>query len=507
VVVSFDQMRGDYPEAFRRFLTTTRGFGRIMDQGAWFDHCYFDQASMMTAPGHATLLTGCYPWKTGITANDMCERSTRTCAQSVHDATYGTSPVMLKVPTLGDALRARDKRSKVVSIAFKDRAAVLMGGHDPTCALWYDTDSMAFVTSDYYQRPPWLSVFNAALPLEQYAGRTWRAGIPDSLQPAYDDIEEEGTLSSGRRTFPHRMPRSDDRENFAIDVLSSPFSVTFLFDAAVEVMRRERLGQDTVPDVLSIGVSTTDILGHQFGPDSREVQELFVGCDTTLARFIDVLDARVGREHYVLVITSDHGVAPIPEYLARQGEPQGVTVDAGRMRATDVVQAIDSALTSRFGTPAGRSYVRAFLPPSVHLDTVQLVERGIDVDQAVATVITTLRSMHGIQYAIARRDLIAQRCSPDVPREHCRYIMQAFDAERCGDVIIVPRQYWIFGGNVATHGTPYDYDRHVPLMFFGAGIAGGRITDHVAPVDIAPTLAKMLGVNLADVDGMVLRLK
>ncbi|MBU3741688.1 MAG: hypothetical protein FGM24_05320 [Candidatus Kapabacteria bacterium] len=500
VVISYDQLRGDMPTTFARFVSQ-HGFERVKREGAWFDACYYDQAAMMTAPGHATLLTGCYPHRTGITGNDLCDRHTKTCSQSVEDATFGTAPVLLKVPALGDILRANSPRSKVVSMAFKDRAAVLMGGHEPTYALWFDTDSLAFVTSSYYQRPPWLNTLNDDVVARRYSGFTWRTGIADSLRPAYDDVLEEGDFSNGSRTFPHQLASADQREAFALDFLSSPFSVTYLFDAAVEVMRREQLGQDTIPDILAIGVSSTDILGHQFGPDSREVQEMYAGCDTTLARFINVLDERVGRANYVLVITSDHGVAPIPELLARQAEPQGTTVDAGRMRGADVRRTIDSALSATYGTPTRSSWISNFIPPSLFLDSATCAERNVTVDAAAVTVATAMRSIHGIAYAITHEELRRGILADTIPSSHARFILQAFHDERSGDVVFYPREYWIFGGNVATHGTPYDYDRHVPLMLFGAGIAGGRIGDRVAPVDIAPTLATMLGLQLDDVDG------
>jgi hypothetical protein len=407
----------------------------------------------------------------------------------------------MKVPALGDVMSANSPNSKVVSMAFKDRAAVLMGGHEPSYTLWFDTDSLAFVTSSYYQRPPWLQSLNASLRPDRYEGAMWMAGIADSLQPAYDDVVEEGDFSNGSRTFPHRLAPAEQREAFALDFLSSPFSVTYLFDAAVEVMQREQLGQDSVPDIMAIGVSSTDILGHQFGPDSREVQEMYVGCDTTLARFIDVLDERVGRQHYVLVITSDHGVAPIPELLARQAEPQRARVDAGRMRSSDVRRTIDSALSAAYGKPSQSSWIATFVPPSLFLDSASCSERGVSVDSAAATAATAMLGIHGIAYAITLGELRNGTLAQTIPATHARYILQAFHEERCGDVVFFPREYWIFGGNVATHGTPYDYDRHVPLMLFGAGITGGRIGTPAEPVDLAPTLANLLGLQLDDIDG------
>ncbi len=487
-------------------VATPRGFNRVIREGAWFSNCSFRYASMMTGPGHATLLTGCYPHRHGIPANDFCDASANRCLYCAEDTVHGRSPALLRVPTIGDALRAASPLSKVAAIAIKDRAAILMSGTSAYPVLWFDAQAGGFVTSTYYRTPPWLGLLNSSMPFTRWTNHTWRAGIPDSLSPAIDNVEGEGALTSGRRTFPHRMPdAATAADDYAADFVRSPFSVTYLFDAAREVMRREKLGQDSATDILCIGVSTTDMLGHTFGPDSREVQELYRACDSTLANYIDYLDDVVGRQHYVLVITSDHGVAPIPEVIRRASEAQGVEIDAGRLRRAELIRVIDSALNGRYG--GGASWVREVHEPAIYLNHALCEERSVDPGQAAETAAQALRNIHGVQIAIPTAHIATgMPCQDSIPAELCAFVRAAVDADRSGDIVVFPRRYWIFGSTPATHGTPHDYDRHVPLMLFGGGIPAGTIAADVSPADIAPTLAQWLGLRLGDVDGVPLPL-
>jgi arylsulfatase A-like enzyme len=507
VVVSYDQFRGDFPSTFARFASS-RGFNRVMREGVWFPNCFFRHASLMTGPGHATLLTGCYPHRHGIPANDICDASLGRCLYCADDTSGVRSPFLLRVPTVGDVLRASDSRSKVAAIAYKDRSAILMAGRSAYPVLWFDGNAGGFVTSTFYRQPPWLSILNSTLPFTRWSNHTWRTGIPDSLSPATDDVDGEGALTSGKRVFPHRMPDAQSApRDYVADFIRSPYAVTHLFDAARELMRRERLGQDTVPDILCIGVSQTDFLGHTFGPDSREVQEMYRACDTTLAGYIDYLDDVIGREHYVLMITSDHGVAPIPEVIRRAGEAQGVTIDAGRLRRAMLRRVVDSTLSASFGTADSVRWVRTIHEPALYLDHDSCLQRGVNPASAADVAARALRGIHGLQIAMPTVHMVrGDSCHEGVPPEMCAYVKNAVDTERSGDVVFFPQRYWIVGATPATHGTPHDYDRHVPLMLFGGGFSGGRRTHDVSPADIAPTIATWLGLDLGDVDGVPLPL-
>lgn len=492
VVISYDQYRGDYPTQFARFASS-RGFERLRREGTVFANAAYNHASLMTGPGHATILSGAYPYRNGIVANNFCDSRLQRCLYCAEDTSHGLSAATMLVPTLGDRLRTLDPRHKNVGIALKDRAAILMAGQSATTALWFDEAAGGFTTSTAYRKPSWLPGLNARLPFTVYQGRTWRAGLADSLDPAADDIVGEGSMSSGRRTFPHRLPMASESERYVADFVRSPYSVEYLFAAAVETIRRDALGADSIADVLAIGVSTTDFLGHTFGPDSREVQELYRACDTILASFIDALDTIVGRSQYVLVVTSDHGVAPIPEVIRNAAAAQGTTVDAGRLRQATLRRAVDSALTQRYGGPDS-SWVAYILEPALYLDTALCQRRNIDVDSAAACAAAALLALHGIEAALPSALLSQDVCPNDLPREHFARIRRSFRPDRCGHVVLFPKRYWIMGSTPATHGTYHDYDRSVPLMFFGAGVDSSVVRNAASPVDIAPTLARLLGL-------------
>jgi arylsulfatase A-like enzyme len=491
VVISYDQYRGDYPTSFARFVGPN-GFERVKREGTVFTAAAFDHASLMTGPGHATILTGAYPHRNGIVANNFCDVSYQRCLYCAEDTTHGLSAAAMMVPTLGDRLRAADPRHKNVGIALKDRAAILMAGQSATAVLWFDESAGGFTTSTAYRRPAWLPGLNDRFPWSAYEGRTWRASLPDSLDPATDDVPGEGTMSSGRRTFPYRLPMASDKERYAADFVRLPFSVSYLFDAAMETIRRDMLGADSVTDVLAIGVSTTDFLGHTFGPDSREVQELYRACDTILAQFINHLDVLIGRQHYVLVITSDHGVAPIPEVIRQASIAQGVDVDAGRIRHAAIRRTVDSALTAHYGGP-DTIWVRSIMEPALYLDTSVCLRRSIPIDSVAARAAQALVQLQGIEVAAPSAQLATGQCPGGVHPETCSRILRSFRHDRCGHVVLFPKRYWIVGSTPATHGTYHDYDRSVPLMFFGGSIPAQQIGKAASPVDIAPTLARLLG--------------
>ncbi|MCU0329756.1 MAG: alkaline phosphatase family protein [Candidatus Kapabacteria bacterium] len=493
VVVSYDQYRGDYPPQFARFASS-RGFERIRREGTVFANAAYNHASLMTGPGHATILSGMYPYRNGIVANNFCDARLQRCLYCAEDTSHGLSAATMLVPTLGDRLRRLDPRHKNVGIALKDRAAILMAGMSATTALWFDEAAGGFTTSSAYRKPAWLPGLNTRLPFTAYQGRTWRAGLADSLDPAIDDVMGEGTMSSGRRSFPHRMPMASDSEQYVADFVRSPYSVEYLFAAAVETIRRDALGADSIADVLAIGVSTTDFLGHTFGPDSREVQELYRACDTILASFIDALDTLVGRTHYVLVVTSDHGVAPIPEVIRNAAEAQGTTIDAGRIRQATLRRAVDSALTHRYGGPDS-FWVERILEPALYLDTALCQRRNIDIDSAAAYAAAALLALQGMEAALPSAQLSQDVCPEGLSLEHFARIKRSFRPDRCGHVVLFPKRYWIFGSTPATHGTYHDYDRSVPLMFFGGGVGHSTVNDAASPVDIAPTLGRLLGLS------------
>ncbi|MBK6291174.1 MAG: alkaline phosphatase family protein [Ignavibacteria bacterium] len=503
VVVSFDQYRGDYPTSFSRFVGS-RGFARMQKDGATFSQCYYEHASNLTGPGHASLLTGCYPSHTGIVGNDFCDIRTDECVYCVADADGAVSATQLEMPTVGDKLRERDPRSKVVGVSLKDRAAILMCGKGASTCVWFDDASGTWTTSQAFPRPTWLTSLNKEVSCTTYSKRQWTMQIPASLDPAYDSVRAEGAFAGGDNAFPHDVLPATSKD-FVASVMLSPFSMDMVFDAASMALKKERLGKDGSPDLLCVGVSTTDYVGHVFGPDSREVQELYVRADKRIERFIDELDQRVGRANYVLIITSDHGVAPIPEVIRDLPQQQGARIDAGRVMRKEIRAIVDSVLTLRFGPPRTSSYVRAIHAPSLYLNDTAV--SALNRAEVLATSVGALRKHPGLGIVTTRDTLALGDCPDGTDEATCRYLRNSFHAARTGDIVLYPKRYWVFGTNTATHGTPHDYDRYVPMMLLGGRIKPQRSKEMVAPVDIAPTIAAWFGLSIGPVDGSPLPLK
>jgi len=506
VVVSFDQHRGDYFQSFQRFIGK-RGFSRIAREGVVFERCYYDHANNITGPGHAAIMTGCYPWKTGIVGNDFCDARTGRCGYCADNDAGVKSPAQLRVPTLGDVLRSTRPQSKVVGVSLKDRASILMAGHRATACVWYDASQGGWTTSASYKRPTWLRELRTKVSAARYADSVWRNAIPDSLAPAVDDVDGEGGIlgNEQRHVFPYKISTPVESDTFDAQLAISPYSMRMLFDAVQLVIARERLGSDAHPDILCVGVSTPDYVGHVFGPDSREVQELYVHADHEIARLIDMLDYSIGRNEYVLVVTSDHGVGPIPEVIRRAAEPQHTSVDAGRLRASEIKGLINTTLTQQFGTPIGGSWVDRVMPPSIYLRDSALI--GMQREVVVDTLVAALRRHPQLAIVATPASFLAGESVPGADNTTVRIISRSMYPDRSGDVVMYPKRYWIFGSNPATHGTPYDYDRWVPLMILGNRIVSDTPTASVAPVDIASTLATLLGITLPDVDGRPLPIR
>lgn len=504
-------MRGDYFESNRRYLRRD-GFRRFEAQGVIFENSAYKHANNITGPGHAALLTGCYPHKSGITGNEFCDLRLDSCMYCVQDNTVGFSPRNLEVSTVGDVLRKRDPKCKVFGISMKDRAAIFMAGKKPTGAIWFDASSLEYTTSAYYKRPVWLTAFNTTQPASAYAGRTWTTSISDSLYPRRDDQVGEGSFSTGRRTFPYTMPSVANRDAFVADFVRSPFSAEQLFSLATLCVDQEKLGTDKSPDLLCVGISTTDALGHSFGPDSREVQEMYIKCDSLVAVFLHHLDSTVGPSNYAVFVTSDHGVAPIPEIIRNQSAAQGVTVDAGRIREAQLKSELNAMLNARYKSDSTEEWVREIFEPSIFLRYDQIQRKALSYEAVVNACVEYLLARQGIGIALSKRDLMRGKCPPDCSPELCEWLQNSCYPNRYGDVVVYPKMYWIIGAAQATHGTPYVYDRMVPMMVLMPASANGGLTNKrdifrdVSPVDIAPTIAAWWQLRLPNIDGTALPL-
>jgi predicted AlkP superfamily pyrophosphatase or phosphodiesterase len=514
VILVIDQFRGDYLERYRDALTTPNGFNLFLKRGAYFSSCYYDYANTKTAPGHATIGTGAYTDGHGIGSNEWWDlsRNTDRVITSVEDERYrmvgtfddlpallpppapkpndpriGASPINLKATTIGDEVRlATQGRAKLYGISLKDRAAILPAGQTANGAFWIDNATGRFVTSTYYMArlPDWATKFNKG---PRIAQAVKEAGLEDTTQ-------------------------------FYALVGRTPAANSYELDFAKALIDGEGIGQHDLTDVLTVSLSANDIRGHQLGPDSDAQREMVVDLDRDLDNFFSYLDKKIGLANVMVALTADHGVAPIPAQAAKLG------VAAARLDLDAFTAAMDVTLNARFSPGKEVEY---FMPtqelPYIALDAKafgNVSEK--DAEQAVVDAIpAAIRKLSAppmppnnqltleatrkyeehrvdadpsIYFTRSRVDL-ADGKVPDT--EFGRRVAHSYTDHGGWYVMVVPNAYQMefMNGNQTTHFSPWSYDRHVPLGFFGEAFVPGLYRELVAPVDIAATFASILGVN------------
>jgi predicted AlkP superfamily pyrophosphatase or phosphodiesterase len=336
VVVSVDQLAYDYLHRFRKNFPADGVFALCERQGAWFSNCHHRHAFTVTAPGHAVQLTGCYSSEHGIIDNEWFDRqkgkkvycvadpAVKLLGTTIADATV--SPRNLWADTLGDRLKIVNRRSKVFGIAIKDRASILMTGHLADAAYWMSNDGL-WITSDYYREdlPGYLRAINESDAIERYAGQTWDLLLPAD-QYVHGEVEDsfgEKPYAGASADFPHVILDDIKHANFVKQLAGGPFGNEVLLQAAAAVLEYEELGQDDAPDMLCINLSSNDYVGHSFGPHSLEVEDMTYRTDRQLGAFVDLINERLAGRPWILAITADHAICPIPEIMQKRGLPAG----------------------------------------------------------------------------------------------------------------------------------------------------------------------------------------
>jgi hypothetical protein len=520
VLVYFDQLRGDYPERWGE-LFGPDGFRRLEEDGAWFQNCHYDYANTITGAGHASVATGCTPDVHGIIANEWYDRKSQAQVACVESERYsrvpppppkeekdttdgakrtkkyeGVAPDRLLAPTLADALKeATGGRGGVVSLSCKDRSAVLPAGQHPDACYWFDTTDGLFVTSTWYrERPhPWVAAFNKAHPADRWLGKEWTRLRPDLDYEKYsgpDDAPGEGKGSYQGVAFPHPLDGGPKklRSVYYNAVYNSPFGNVLLLELAKRALDAEKLGSRDVPDLLCLSFSANDAIGHTWGPDSQEVLDVTLRTDLILKDLLATLDERVGRGRYVLALTADHGVCPLPEAAREQGK------DAGRVAPALLKAQANDFLVKKFGGDSKTRYVADAVHPWVYLNHELLKARGLPVAGVQEALAGWLKEQAGIQTAYTQTQLIRGVPTSD---EVGQMMRRSFDSDRCGDVAVVMKPNWILWTTLTgtTHGSPHPYDTHVPLMVYGPGVKTQTRTDLVRPEAAATILARALGIK------------
>jgi predicted AlkP superfamily pyrophosphatase or phosphodiesterase len=537
VLVVFDQMRGDYLERWKA-LFGDGGFARLQSEGAWYANCHYPYAITATGPGHASLLTGCGPNTHGIVGNSWYERSSGAvvnCSQHTRyqrvpplpknlppdelldefkpreivqekqaDTTvtpakaYGT-PERLLAPTFGDALKAAtDGKGKAFGFSFKDRSALLPLGAKADGAYWLDSTDGTIITSTYYRDAvhPWVAEINRKRAIDRWFGKNWER-LRDDLDyekfSGPDDVVGESKGSRQGVTFPHRMDGGLKRPGKAYyDALAtSPFGNELILELAKAAVVAEKLGQDDVPDLLSISFSCNDPVGHAWGPDSQEVLDTMLRSDRQMADLLAFLDQNVGEGKYILCMTADHGICPLPEIATQRG------LDAQRVSVRNMLTNAETFLRRTFD-PLGDGKARFIENRSgywIYLNTKLIASKGLELSDVTTTLVRHLQKQEGILRVFTPADLKGELDPYDSIGHRLR---MSYYPDRCGDIGCLLKPYWLEGdpktGTGTSHGTPYSYDTHVPLLVFGPNVQPGIRREEVTPNAIAAIFAKSVGI-------------
>ncbi len=487
VAIAVDQMRNDYLDRFGSQLTG--GLRRLLDQGARFTRAYQDHGMAETAAGHASMLSGRWPNSTGIIRNSDANDSTPL----LEVRGEGASPMRFRGTELFDWMKACWPSARVLSVSRKDRAAMMPVGRAKGDVFWYQGG--IFTTSRYYMDtlPAWLKAFNREATAARAAGQSWNLLLDPSQYPEPDsEIYENG----GRDlVFPHVLPADTAAALFRFVAMPAMDSLTLAL--ALRGVNQLGLGRGPGADLLSISLSATDYIGHTWGPDSREMHDQILRLDRYLGAFLDSLPKAIPGARIVLELTADHGVTSYPEYANQHGNPGAQWINVSGM-----VSQLNAELLSQTGL---RNAIRYFDMGLMVLDRRDLEAKGMDVDALVARIAHELRGMPQVQRVDTPASLLrADTATDDIARRWIHLVPRDLDAELM--VSLKPGSMWGTAGAADAHGQPSEDDTHVPLLFWGLGIRPGVYTDRVGVVDIAPTLATILGV-VPDpaVQGQVLR--
>ncbi len=519
VLLVVDQMRGDYVDKF--LGQWTGGLKRLVEEGAWFRDAAYPYAATETCVGHSTISTGAFPSTHGMVANawwDRKEQKMVACTSdpdpSVKNIGYaGATPKgadtawRMAVPSFAEELKFQTSgATRIVTFSLKARAAITMAGHKADAATWFDGG--AWVTSSPYGMQPFIEEQAKSHPAKADFGKTWSLSLPASAywygEKALGAVPPDGW----DLTFPHPLrgktgvgePDSAFYEQWA----SSPYADTALTELAEKAVDALKLGNSNGTDFLAVSYSSVDYVGHEFGPRSREIQDILVRLDKDLGELFAHLDKKVGRGNYVVALSADHGVVPIPEDMQKTG------ADAGVLHLPEVQEHIEKALESfDYAKPA----VARISGSDVYFATGVYEKLAAD-SNAMNAVMDAIRTVPGVAAVYRAEELRDRPATPQSSTQSPahRAFGYSYFPGRSGDLFILPNPYWLMDGTPlgkprsygTGHGVPYNYDQHVPVLLMGFGIQPGQYFQPITPADIAPTFAALCGITLASRDGHVL---
>lgn len=502
VGIVVDQMRWDYLYRFYDRYQSN-GFKRLLNEGFSCENTMIDYIPTFTAPGHTCIYTGSVPAIHGIAGNDFIIQATGKSMYCTEDTTVKTlgstsnagemSPRNLLTNTVTDELRlATNFRSKVIGIALKDRGGILPAGHTANAAYWFDDKSGNWISSTYYMKklPQWMNDFNAQKLPEAYLKSDWTPLYPIDtyVQTLPDNSKYEGKFKGmDAPTLPVKTSALY-KGNLGM-IRSTPYGNTLTLDLAVAAINGEQLGQHDVTDFLTVSFSSTDYVGHQFGPNSVEIEDTYLRLDRDFATFFTFLDAKVGKGNYTVFLTADHGAAHNPAFLNDHGIPAGVW-DDGAVR-----DSLNKLLLRKYKV---EKLIISLSNYQVNFNNADIGYAKLNKDALIKDCIEYLEKQKGVAHAIDMRN--AQ--TANIPAELRTRIINGYSPEHSGDIQIIFQPGWYTGHSAGdggptgtTHGSWNPYDSHIPLVFMGWGIPHGHLNRETHMTDIAPTVAALLHIQ------------
>ena len=474
VAIVIDQFRYDYLWRFRTDYTA--GLARLLNQGAVFTDAHHVHYPTVTAVGHSTFLSGATPSSSGIIGNEWFDRESGESVTSVSDpgtrlvggapGALGSSPHRLLVSTVGDELKMAGRHSKVIGISIKDRSAILPAGHAADAAYWYDSDSNNWVTSTYFMNDlaAWVKDINGQHWFQKYLGASW---LP--LDAKDDNAPPFCTMVNG-----------NDSVRYCGSLEATPWGNEMIEEFTERAVMNENLGHHDDTDLLAVSFSSNDYVGHAVGPDAPEVRDISIRTDRLLGRLLDFIDQHVGAANTLVVLTADHGVAPVPEVNQKRKMP------GGRISGFAMLRAVSEALSTKYG--AGK-WIDGGSDDGVYLNRKLIMQKKLDLEAVQNTVADLLKTQPHVFRVYTSIELARGQVTGD-------YVSQAalrgFFEPRSPDVVVIQDPYYLFSPTGTSHSTPFNYDSQVPVIFMGAGIQPGEYNEKIAENDIAPTLTTIL---------------
>ncbi len=502
VGIVVDQMRQEYLYRFSPHFGEG-GFKRLIEEGYYFKNAHYNYMPTATGPGHASIYTGTTPRMHGIIGNDWYDSNAGRLVYCVEDQSviavggakeFGAeSPKNLLTTTITDELGLFFQgKSKIIGISIKDRAAILPAGHNPDGAYWTDMNTGRFMTSTYYMEelPNWVKDFNARNLPQKYLNEIWETFFPIEtyIESDRDNRPYEKPISEGiEPVFPYNLKKlSKGLPNAFTMLADTPFGNTLMIEMAIAAIENEKMGTDEITDFLAISFSSTDKIGHKYGPYSKEIQDTYVRLDREIERFLNVLDKKVGIGNWTLFLTADHAVADIPHKMKEQGLPVdywlGDSEHAG----------IKKAMEEKFKAPG---LIEKIHYGQLYLNREVMEEKSLNINIVKAYIIDYLSSISGVSGAYDTKDLMAYQGS----YLETQIISAGLNGSRSGDIVFTMPSGWLHQSYKAQgtgHGSQYSYDTHVPMLFYGKGIKPGVSVKYQPITNIAPTLSMLLNIKL-----------